>query len=254
MKNVFITGAASGIGRATAQYLYEQGWTLGLADINLQGLTDLAKDWDQNRVRCYELDIRHAESVKQVISDFCTTCNGQLTALINNAGVLKVGAFESLRPEDHTFTFEVNIIGLMNVTHSAFEYLKNTPKACVINLSSASSSYGVPELASYSASKFAVKGFTEALELEWSKHNIQVCDVEPPFVATHMLDSQQHNAKVMDSLGVNLKADDVAKVIAKQLDSPKLHRPVGWFYGTLQFLSEFSPTVTKRLIMKRMSQ
>jgi len=95
----------------------------------------------------------------------------------------------------------------------------------VINVSSASSLYGIPEFASYSASKFAVKGFTEALELEWQAHGIRVCDVIPPFVATNMLATQKQSSKIMNALGVDLSADDVADTIFKQINSPKTHAP-----------------------------
>ena len=121
-------------------------------------------------------------------------------------------------------------------------------------MSSASSDYGVPELASYSASKFAVKALTEALELEWKKYGISVCDVMPPFVATNMLKAQKNSAKVMQRLGVNITAEHVVAVIDKQVKHPKTHRTVSVFYGLLHRLSNVSPAFINRLAMKWLSR
>lgn len=253
MNTVFLTGAASGIGRATAEYLYQQGWQLGIADLNIIGLRDFSEHWDQQRVKCYELDVSNNEQVKAVIDNFCDFTKGQLDVLINNAGILKIGSFEALDLAAHQQTINVNVMGVINCSYAAFPYLKNTSGAKVVNLSSASSIYGIPELASYSASKFAVKALTEALELEWKKYDIDVCDVVPPFVATHMMNSQHASAKVMEALGVNLTAEDVVRVIAKQIKSPSVHRPVGFQFSLMYLLNTVTPPFISRLCIKYLS-
>ncbi|MCP6059511.1 SDR family NAD(P)-dependent oxidoreductase, partial [Klebsiella pneumoniae] len=91
---------------------------------------------------------------------------------------------------EHARILAINVQGVVQMTHAAFPYLKATPGAQVINMGSASGVYGTPHMASYSASKFAVRGFTEALELEWRRHGIRVGDLMPPFVRTPMVSRQ----------------------------------------------------------------
>jgi NAD(P)-dependent dehydrogenase (short-subunit alcohol dehydrogenase family) len=126
------------------------------------------------------------------MSEFCNGNDNSLSVLLNNAGILEVGAFEDISNNQHQRVISVNAMGVINLCQAAWPYLKNNNKnnsknsgkdnnkSTIVNTSSASSDYGVPELASYSASKFAVKALTEALELEWQKYGIRVCDVMPP--------------------------------------------------------------------------
>lgn len=254
MKTMFITGAAMGIGRATAEHFYNEGWSLGLADKNIHALDEYALGKDVNRIACFELDVRDHAAVKSALAEFCGSHHQKLDVLINNAGVLEVGNFEDLSIEQHKFTIDVNVTGLINCTHAAFPYLKHADGARVVNISSASSNYGVPELSSYSASKFAVKAMTEALNIEWEKYGIFVCDVVPPFVNTHMLDSQKVTSKALNRMGAHLVAEDVVRTIAKQVESPKVHRPVGFNYAVLHYISAISPTFLSRLLMRFLSR
>ncbi|WP_282111090.1 SDR family oxidoreductase [Shewanella algicola] len=251
---ILITGAASGIGLAAAKHFHSLGYVVGMADINLDSLSQVTQQWDNTRLRLFQLDVCDVAQVQQVVMTFCAEHNNSLTVLLNNAGILEIGPFETVSIEQHQRTLNINVNGVMNLCHAAWPYLKNHGNSTVINMSSASSDYGVPELASYSASKFAVKALTEALELEWNKYGISVCDVMPPFVATNMLKSQQNSAKVLHRLGVNITAQDVVAVIDKQIRHPKTHRTVSLFYGILHRLSNVSPAFINRLVMKWLSR
>ncbi len=253
-KNVLITGAASGIGLATAKFLHKQGYLVGMADLSLTALKNVTEDFDENYIRLYELDVTDFKQSQQVLAEFCAENDSSLSVLINNAGILEIGLFENISNEKHARTLNVNVMGVINLCQAAFPYLKRNRQATVINMSSASSDYGVPELSSYSASKFAVKSLTESLEIEWQKHGIKVCDVLPPFISTHMVDSQQVSAKVLERMGVNLTAEDVVKVIHRQIKTPKTHRTVGLFYGLLHRLGNVSPFFINRFVMKLLSR
>lgn len=243
MKNtVFITGAASGIGKATAEALYRGGWTLALADLNEEALKVMTENWDQNRVNCYPLDVTDAQQCQQAISDFAGRHNNQLNLLFNSAGILHIGRFEDIDPQHHQQILDINIMGVIHCCQAAFEFLKQTDKAQVINMSSASATYGVPLLASYSASKFAVRSLTEGLSIEWEEFGIAVCDIMPPFVNTHMVQSQQVSAPVLEKLGIHLSAEDVAQEILKQIKHPKIHRAVSLPFKVAYFFSDLLPT------------
>jgi NAD(P)-dependent dehydrogenase (short-subunit alcohol dehydrogenase family) len=253
-KTIFITGAASGIGLAAAKHFSQLGYIVGMADLNIPLLKAVTKQWDKKYLRLYPLDVSNFTQVQAVVSEFCSKNNSKLSALLNCAGILKIGAFENITNQQHQGIFNVNVMGTINLSQAALPFLKNNGQSTIVNMSSASSDYGVPELASYSASKFAVKALTEALELEWYKYGISVCDVMPPFVKTNMLDSQKNTAKVMARLGVNITAEEVVNIIDKQVRKPKTHRTVGAFYGVLHTLSNISPAFINRLVMKFLSR
>ncbi|MVW75735.1 SDR family oxidoreductase [Pseudomonas xionganensis] len=252
MKNILITGAASGIGAATARLFHQQGWRVGLLDCNRQALAQLAAElggaWNA------ELDVTDAAAVKAALADFCAGQGGQLRLLFNSAGVLRIGQFETIEPAEHARILQINVLGLINMTHAAFAYLKATPGAQVINMGSASGVYGVPELASYSASKFAVRGLTEALEIEWARHGIGVGDLMPPFVSTPMLNDQQVQAPVLRRLGVNLGAEDVAQAVWQQAHRPLVHRPVSLQFKLLYWAGQITPAWLSRLMMAWLSR
>src|SRR6202008_3519610 len=104
--------------------------------------------------------------------------------LLNNAGILSAGPFESVPLARHFAMLDVNVASIMIGCHRALEYLKRTPGARVINMASATAIYGQPDLVTYSATKFAVRGFTEGLDLEWGRHGIRVSDIWPSFVSS----------------------------------------------------------------------
>lgn len=250
VKTIFITGAASGIGLATAKHFLQLGYHVALADLSLAALNEATSTWDSNRFSLYQLDVCHFEQVQAAIADFCDKHDNQLAVLLNSAGILKVGAFESIGNSQHQRTIDVNVKGVINCCQAALPFLKNSSASTVVNMCSASSDYGVPELASYCASKFAVKGLTEALELEWRQYGISVCDLMPPLIATNMLSSQQNSSKVMTRLGNKLAVNDVVLVIEKQVRKPKIHRAVGFQYGLLHLFSSIAPAFVNRIVMK----
>ena len=254
MQNAFITGAASGIGRATAEALYARGWNLGLADINEQALREMTLGWDEQRIRCYSLDVRDAAQCRHVIGLFAADHQQQLRLLFNCAGILHIDHFENIPAERHQQIFDINVGGLINCSLAAFPYLRHTSGALVINMSSASATYGIPMFASYSASKFAVCGLTEALELEWEQYGIRVVDVMPPFVSTPMLNEQAVKAPVIARLGVNLQAEDVADEVLKHLDKPRTHRAVSLQFKVGWALSQILPRSVLRALLRLISR
>ncbi|PTU77403.1 short-chain dehydrogenase [Pseudomonas indoloxydans] len=231
MSSILISGAASGIGAATARLFHTRGWRVGLLDVDEKALVaELGGAWHA------PLDVVEAAAVKAALGDFCALSGGQLRLLFNGAGILRTGAFADIELEQHTRQVQINVLGVLNLCHAAYPYLKVTSAAQVINMGSASALYGVPQLASYSASKFAVRGLTEALELEWREYGIRVGDLMPPFVDTPMVRSQAKRPPVMRRLGVRLEAEQIAEAAWKQAHGSTVHRPVG-----LQFGLVFSP-------------
>ena len=176
------------------------------------------------------MDVTDKAEVAQVFADFAARNGGAFDALLNNAGVAFIDNFEDLSLEQHELVTRVNVNGVLNCTYLAFPYLSKGAESKIVNMCSLSSEYGIPSEATYSASKFFVRGFTEAMNIEWERHGIHVCDILPNFVATPMMDAA--HGHIVDSIGVNLTACDVADTIVKAaanrtrvhwvVDTPKL--------------------------------
>jgi NAD(P)-dependent dehydrogenase (short-subunit alcohol dehydrogenase family) len=122
-------------------------------------------------------------------------------ATLSGSSVL-TGRLDTIPLADQQRAVEVNVTGVLNGCHTAYPYLRATPGAQVVNLCSASAIYGQPELATYSATKFAVRGLTEALDLEWEDDDITVTAIWPLFVNTAMVDGMDVGAQ--RRLGVRL--------------------------------------------------
>lgn len=211
MRSVLITGAAQGIGLATARRFAAQGWFVGLYDINAGALESLLASGEFPDACGCACDVTRRESIAAALEHFAGHSGGRLDLLVNNAGVLSSGKFEEIDPQAHELMIEVNIKGLTNVAQLAFPLLRQTPGSCLVNLCSASSIHGIPMLAVYSASKYYVNGLTEALHIEWAPYDIRVTSVKPPVINTAM--GHQLHPSLTAKMGVNMEADEVAQAI-----------------------------------------
>jgi len=119
------------------------------------------------------------------------------------------------------------VLGVILGIHESLALLERTAKAegsaAIVNMSSASALWGQPELAVYSATKFAVRALTEALDVEFRSKGVRVSDVMPGYVDTPMVHTQKHTARSLARLGVKLTADDVAEVVWKAANGRGLH-------------------------------
>lgn len=232
---VLITGAATGIGRAAARMFSKHGWFVGLADIDRAGLAMLVTELGEGNALAISMDVTSADAWRDALASFCDR-TGHLDVLVNNAGILLSGPFEDEPLGRHHAQIDINFKGVLNGCYLAKPYLEKTPGARIINLSSASAVYGQAFLASYSATKFAVRGLTEALNIEWQDDDIRVMDIMPLFVQTSMITDV--NAPSIARLGAHLTAEDVARTIwaaaTYQGSYSRVHWPVGfmatWFF------------------------
>jgi NAD(P)-dependent dehydrogenase (short-subunit alcohol dehydrogenase family) len=269
-KAVFITGAAAGIGRATALTFARKGFTVGGFDIDEVGLKTLADEIDQLGATGSDtagraapavvghLDVTDPDEMAQRVGEFAKAAGGRLDVMINNAGILRAGRFEEMDIGGHLKEIDINVKGVVTGLYAAFPYLRSTPNAVVVNLASASAIYGQAELANYSATKFFVRGITEALDLEWNRYGIRVIAMWPLYVQTAMLENVKTGTT--ESLGIRLTAQDIADAIVAATEPSKLRRaihqvhfPVGVQTKVLAAGSHFSPGWLTRLVNKRLA-
>ncbi|WP_101950743.1 SDR family oxidoreductase [Mycobacterium sp. 3519A] len=259
-RTVFITGAAAGIGRATALTFAKKGYTVGGYDIDEVGLKALADEIEGlgGTAVVGHLDVTDPAEMAQRVDEFVDAAGGRLDVMINNAGILLAGRFEEIDVSRHLKEIDINTKGVVNGLHAAFPYLRDTADSVVVNLASASAIYGQAELANYSATKFFVRGITEALDLEWQRHGIRVISMWPLYVQTAMTDHIRTGTT--ESLGIRLTAQDVADAIAKAVTPSRLRRaihqvhfPVGSQTKMMAAASRFSPAWVIRLANKRLA-
>ena len=253
-KSIFITGAAAGIGRACAQAFHQAGWFVGLYDRDAAGCQALA---DELGSRCIAgaLDVTDAAAWQPALEAFWQAAGKRMDVLLNNAGILSAGNFEAIPLAQQHAMVDVNLKGVMTGCHVGFDYLRRTPGARVINMASASALYGQPELATYAATKFAVRGLTEGLNLEWAQHGVYVCDVMPLFTQTAMMDKAQAAASAQN-LRKRLSVDDVAAVVlqAATSNSRKAHWLVGAQTKQLALATKLAPAALTRTIVGQLTK
>ncbi|HEX2214451.1 MAG TPA: SDR family oxidoreductase [Mycobacterium sp.] len=259
-KTVFITGAAAGIGRATALTFARKGFLVGGYDIDEVGLKSLADEIERLGASAHtgHLDVTDPDEMSRRVSEFAEATGGRLDVMINNAGILRAGRFEEMDLAGHFKEIDINTKGVVGGLYAAFPYLRQTPNSVVVNLASASAIYGQAELANYSATKFFVRGITEALDIEWNRYGIRVIAMWPLYVQTAMTDNIKTGTT--DSLGIRLTAQDIADAIVKATDPSwlrraihQVHFPVGSQTKVLSAGSRFSPGWLTRLVNKRLA-
>ena len=189
---IFITGAASGIGRATAKRFAQEGWLVAAADLNDEGLASLQAELGGNQCTTYHLDVTDLVQFRGTIDAFSDWSGGQLDLLYNNAGIGVLGFFDDVPFERHLDTIRVNFEGVVNGIYAAMDLLKATPNSLCFSTASAAAIYGAPSLAVYAATKFAVKGLTEALSVELSRYDSRAADVLPGLIDTPILRAEHY--------------------------------------------------------------
>jgi NAD(P)-dependent dehydrogenase (short-subunit alcohol dehydrogenase family) len=257
-KSIFITGAASGIGRATAALFADKDWFVGAVDINEDGLKSLKKELGQGNCFVRRMDVRDKTDYDRAVVEFGKTTGGRMDILFNNAGVAESGWFEDVPYEAGMNIVKTNLIGVLNGIYAALPLLKATPNALCFTTSSSSGTYGMPGIAIYSATKHAVKGLTEALSIEFQRFGIRAADVLPGSIDTPVLfDSPKHSPEmqgrpVQPKTGIFrlLPPSKVAQSVWNAYHSDKLHWYVPPRLSSIDKLKGLSPELARKQIMK----
>ncbi|NVN94696.1 MAG: SDR family oxidoreductase [Bacteroidetes bacterium] len=179
-KTVLITGSSSGIGKASVKYFAQKGWNVAAT------MRDPSKEKELNtleNVKLFTLDVTNSESIQKAIAD-AIECFGGIDVIINNAGYGGVGIFEAAQKEQIQRQFDTNVFGVMNVIREILPYFRKRKDGCIINISSIAGFVTFPIYSIYNASKFALEGFTEALQYELRPFNIRVKNIEPGAIKT----------------------------------------------------------------------
>jgi NADP-dependent 3-hydroxy acid dehydrogenase YdfG len=255
---IFITGAASGIGLATARRFAAGGWFVGLADIDARGLAAaLEAVGPDNGMTCH-LDVRHRSAWKRELPLFAKAAGGRLDVLMNNAGVARGGYLDAQSADDVDLQVDVNLKGVINGCQAGVELLAATPGSLVVNVASVAGVVAPPRMAVYAATKFAVRGLSEALEGEFARMGVGVRCIMPWFIDTPLLDKARFSGN--EDLRVSLRhekvpvypVEDVSEAVwAAVHGKPRLHHLVGRQARSVGILARVIPGLVRRRLRRQ---
>ena len=214
-----ITGAASGIGRATAIRLAQAGSALAISDVNAKGLEETAAAARAFgvKVTTHIVDVSDKEGMQAFASEVERE-HGHVSILLNNAGVAIYGKSDELSIEDYEWLMGINFWGVVHGTKLFMPLLKQESQAYILNISSIFGIIAPVGQTAYCASKFAVRGFTESLRHELQDTNIRVATIHPGGIKTKIAASARlgtfaDQAEYADS---SIKFDDVTPTTPEQ--------------------------------------
>lgn len=179
-KTILITGASSGVGRATARLLSQFDYNVFGTSRNPAAVESLPN------VQMLALDVRSDDAVRN-----CVQAAGPVDVLINNAGYELAGAVEETAIDEVIGQFDTNMFGVARMVRAALPMMRQRRRGHIINVSSLAGLAAIPFMAIYSASKFAVEGYTEALRQEVRPFNIDVSLIEVGFLRSPMMEHRQ---------------------------------------------------------------
>lgn len=192
-RRVLITGAGSGIGRATVHRILSEGGQVVAADINEAGLAETVKQAAEqgtaDRLSTVVVNIGDEESVKAGVAQAVQTLGG-LDALINAAGILRSAHTHEMPLEDFNRIITVNLTGTFLMIREALPALLASDKGVIVNFTSTSAFFAHPYMSAYAASKGGIMSMTHALAAEYSKQGLRVVAVAPGSISSDMTDGR----------------------------------------------------------------
>ncbi|MCT1545570.1 MULTISPECIES: SDR family NAD(P)-dependent oxidoreductase [Kocuria] len=195
-QHVLITGASSGFGAALVRAYAQQGWKI---TATMRNLAKKPSEFDSlDGVSVVSLDVTDEASIAAAVAEAEAT-NGPVDVLLNVAGYVVQGAVEEVPLAEWRAQFETNVVGVVAVTQAVLPGMRERHRGHVINFSSGAGVIGMPRLAAYSASKFAVEGLTESLAREVKHLGIRVTMVEPGVFETELGSSASQTENPIDA-------------------------------------------------------
>ena len=243
-KVIVITGASSGIGEASAEEFAKRGANIVLVARRKDKLEKVEKSLTKYPVKILSVicDVSEKEQVKQMVEKVLETFP-QVDVLVNNAGFVIYGKVEELSIEDVESQMKTNYFGTIYCTKLFLPHFLKQNSGHIVNVASVGGSFGVPGIATYCATKFALLGFSEGLHHELHETNVGVTVVSPIMVRTNLFNHPSFKNFTKRATGISLSAETVAKAVIKAADSPRLEIVVPsvvrigiWFKQTFPFI------------------
>lgn len=251
---VVVTGASSGIGRATALTFARRGSHLVLAARNEQALEEVAAECRRLGARAVAVptDVSDAAAVTRLAAAAADAFGGRIDTWINNAGIGTIGEFTETPVEAHAQVIRTNLLGYLYGAHAVLPYFQRQRAGVLVNVNSEGGWVPAPLAVSYTASKFGLRGFSEALRGELSGwQDIHVCDIFPAFIDTPGIrHAGNYTGRQVRPLPPLYDPFDVASAVLEVVQSPRPAVTVGRS-ATVARLAHFLAPGLLRWVMNR---
>ena len=229
-KVVVITGASSGIGEAAAEQFAKKGANLVLVARRKEKLEQVEKNLSKYSVKILicVCDVSDKDQVKQMSEKVIETFS-KIDILVNNAGFVIYGKVKELSIEDIESQMKTNYFGTIYCTKSFLPHFLEQNYGHIVNVASVGASFGVPGIASYCATKYAMLGFSEGLKHELHNTGVGITVVSPIQVRTNLFNHPSFKNFTLKATGISLSSETVANAIIKASDSSRLEITVPSF-------------------------
>jgi short-subunit dehydrogenase len=252
-----VTGAASGIGQALALCLAGHKCDLALVDVNEEGLRKTKQKIHphERKVSIHIVDVSRKEKMVH-LPDEVLSQHGKVNILINNAGVSLAGRFEDVRLEDFEWIFGVNFWGMIYGCKFFLPHLRKTDEAHIVNVASDFGLFGLPTKTGYCSTKFAMRGFSEALRAELYGSNVGLTCVYPCAVNTAIVktgravDEEKKNLEAQFLESHSLPAEKVAEKIVRGIKRNSARVLIGFDTRMIDLTTRLAPSLTNALIAR----
>lgn len=228
-KRAFITGAASGLGKAFCVELAKDGWTIGMADINIRDLVIAATEVSElgGRPLSFPLDVADKEQYKKVAEEFLLKTGG-IDLLFNNAGVGDGGVFEEYGLDNYEWMVGINQMGVVYGCHYFIPAMKKQRSGHILNTASAAAIGCAPTMGGYNMTKAAVVAISETLYGELMDYHIQVSCIQPTYFKTNVIQHARGGELVKKATQLfieksGLEAAEVAQEILTRAGNKELY-------------------------------
>jgi uncharacterized protein len=253
-KVILVTGASSGIGEAAARLLAAEGYRVALAARRRERLAALADQIsaDGGTALVVPTDLSILEQARAMVETVIRDL-GQVDVLFNNAGFGRMNWLDELDPEkDVSGQVQVNLLGLIGASQAVLPHMISRRSGHIINMASLSSFIGTPTYSIYSATKFGVRGFTEALRREVAQNGIRVSGIYPGGVATEFASKMGPSIEGrMTTPGwLRLSSEDVARAVLKLVQRPKSTVILPWLMAPAIWVNSLFPSLADFLITR----
>jgi NAD(P)-dependent dehydrogenase (short-subunit alcohol dehydrogenase family) len=252
-RTVLVTGAGSGIGRATAQAFANDGARVVVCDVNPDKLGETARSLGSALLLSEPVDVSN-ETAMRAFSDKVHAAIPAIDVLVNNAGVALAGGIDTSL-EDWRWVMGVNLWGVIHGCHFFVPPMRDRGRGHVVNVSSIFGVVAPPDVLGYSTTKFGVFGLSESLRGELAPHGIHVTTVCPGMIATNIIhsgrfagttgDRRDKTASTFAKRGA--RPEKVAAAIVDAVKRPKSVITVAAEAHFLYFLKRFAPRLTQRI-------